>query len=190
MEKTIEFFVELFGQAAGNAGLMYLPTGGMYLLGGLSDKFQDLIVESDIWKKAFFDKGRLSEVLENLPVFLVKDIDLNMKGCIEYCRRLIEENLEKNEMEKKKENKDNNENNDNEEEKKLDVEEEKKEEKNEEKKEKKKEKKKNEDSEKKMIKTFHHKLHAKRFSKTNKTKPKKEEKKIEEEKYDEKNFII
>ena len=65
MEKTIEFFVELFGQAAGNAGLMYLPTGGMYLLGGLSDKFQDLIVESDIWKKAFCDKGRLSEVLGN-----------------------------------------------------------------------------------------------------------------------------
>ena len=52
------------------------------------------------------------------------------------------------------------------------------------------EKKKKDETEKKIIKAFHHKLHAKRFSKANKIKPKKEEKKIEEEKYDEKNFII
>ena len=144
-EKTIEFFVELYGQAAGNAGLMYLPTGGMYLLGGLSDKFQDFIIETDIWKKAFIDKGRLGEVLENLPVFLVKDIDLNMRGCIEYCRRLIEESLEKSDSEKKKKNKDSvdfGDKNDEEEEKK---EEEKK--KEEDVKEKKKGKKKKEDKE-------------------------------------------
>ena len=95
-EKTLEFFVELYGQAAGNACLMYLPTGGLYLLGGLSDKFQDLICETDIWKKSFFDKGRMSEVMESFPVILVKDNELTIKGCIEYCRRLIEQKEENN----------------------------------------------------------------------------------------------
>ena len=90
-EKTLNFFMELYGQAAGNISLMYLPSGGLYLLGGLSVAFQDLIINTDIWKKAFKDKGRLSSVLENIPVILIKVHDLGMRGSTEYCRRLIEE---------------------------------------------------------------------------------------------------
>ena len=89
-EKTLEFFVELYGQAAGNVCLMYLPSGGLYLLGGLSVALQDLVIKSDIWKKAFTDKGRLSDVLKNTPVILIKVHDLGMRGSTEYCRRLIE----------------------------------------------------------------------------------------------------
>jgi glucokinase len=90
-EKTLNFFMELYGQAAGNISLMYLPSGGLYLLGGLSVAFQDLIINSDIWKNAFKAKGRLSSVLENTPVILIKVHDLGMRGSTEYCRRLIEE---------------------------------------------------------------------------------------------------
>ena len=89
-EKTLEFFVELYGQAAGNVCLMYLPSGGLYLLGGLSVAFQDLIINTDVWKNAFKAKGRLSSVLENTPVILIKVHDLGMRGSMEYCRRLIE----------------------------------------------------------------------------------------------------
>ena len=90
-EKTLNFFMELYGQAAGNISLMYLPSGGLYLLGGLSVAFQDLIINTDIWKNAFKAKGRLSSVLENTPVILIKVHDLGMRGSTEYCRRLIEE---------------------------------------------------------------------------------------------------
>ena len=69
---------------------MYLPTGGLYLLGGLSVALQDLVIKSDIWKKAFTDKGRLSDVLKNTPVILIKVHDLGMRGSTEFCRRLIE----------------------------------------------------------------------------------------------------
>jgi glucokinase len=90
-EKTLNFFMELYGQAAGNISLMYLPSGGLYLLGGLSVAFQDLIINTDTWKNAFKAKGRLSSVLENTPVILIKVHDLGMRGSTEYCRRLIEE---------------------------------------------------------------------------------------------------
>ena len=90
-EKTLNFFMELYGQAAGNISLMYLPSGGLYLLGGLSVAFQDLIINTDVWKNAFKAKGRLSSVLENTPVILIKVHDLGMRGSTEYCRRLIEE---------------------------------------------------------------------------------------------------
>ena len=90
-EKTLNFFIELYGQAAGNISLMYLPSRGLYLLGGLSVALQDLIINTDIWKKSFKEKGRLSSVLENIPVILIKVHDLGMRGSTEYCRRLIEE---------------------------------------------------------------------------------------------------
>ena len=90
-EKTLNFFMELYGQAAGNISLMYLPSGGLYLLGGLSVAFQHHIINTDIWKNAFKAKGRLSSVLENTPVILIKVHDLGMRGSTEYCRRLIEE---------------------------------------------------------------------------------------------------
>jgi glucokinase len=63
----------------------------MYLLGGLSVALQDLIIKTDIWKKAFKDKGRLSGVLESTPVIIIKVHDLGMRGSTEYCRRLIEQ---------------------------------------------------------------------------------------------------
>jgi glucokinase len=34
--EVIDFFVEIYGAAAGNISLLMLPTGGVYLLGGLS----------------------------------------------------------------------------------------------------------------------------------------------------------
>ena len=89
-EKTLEFFIQLYGQTAGNACLMYLPTGGLYLLGGLSVALQELIINTDTWMKAFIDKGRLSSVLESTPVILIRVHDLGMRGSTEYARRLIE----------------------------------------------------------------------------------------------------
>jgi glucokinase len=89
-EKTLEFFCELYGQAAGNICLSYLPTGGLYLLGGVSGSLQNLIINTDIWRKAFLDKGRMSSLLEDIPIFLVKVNDLALRGTIEYCRRYIE----------------------------------------------------------------------------------------------------
>ena len=89
-EKSLDFFIQLYGQAAGNASLMYLPSGGLYLLGGLSVALQELIIKTDTWMKAFVDKGRLSSVLESTPVILIRVHDLGMRGSYEYARRLIE----------------------------------------------------------------------------------------------------
>jgi glucokinase len=46
-EKVIEFFVSIYAAAAGNMSLLILPTGGLYLLGGLSVALEKYIMGND-----------------------------------------------------------------------------------------------------------------------------------------------
>jgi glucokinase len=43
--KVIELFISIYGAAAGNFALFTLPTGGLYLLGGLSIALEDYILK-------------------------------------------------------------------------------------------------------------------------------------------------
>ena len=98
--ETLNFFIELYGAAAGNIALVTIPTGGIYLLGGISITLENMIKNNDIFMKAFIDKGRFKDVLKKIPIFLIKTDDLGTRGCVEYARRLLEDTLvnsEKNE---------------------------------------------------------------------------------------------
>jgi len=98
--ESLKFFIELYGAAAGNIALVTIPTGGIYLLGGISIVLENMIKNSDIFMKAFIDKGRFKDVLKKIPIFLIKTDDLGTRGCVEYARRLLEDTLvnsEKNE---------------------------------------------------------------------------------------------
>ena len=95
--ETDKFFIELYGSAAGNAALVTLPHGGIYLLGGISIVLENMIKSNNIFMKAFTDKGRFKDVLKNIPIFLIKTDDLGTRGCFEYARRLLEESLKSKE---------------------------------------------------------------------------------------------
>jgi glucokinase len=47
--EVIEFFISIYGAAAGNFAILTIPTGGLYLLGGLS-----IALESHILKNKTF----------------------------------------------------------------------------------------------------------------------------------------
>ena len=61
-----------------------------------------MIKNSDIFMKAFIDKGRFKDVLKNIPIFLIKTDDLGTRGCVEYARRLLEDTLVNNEKNEEK----------------------------------------------------------------------------------------
>jgi glucokinase len=70
--ETLRMFASAFGAEAGNLGLKVLSSGGMYLGGGIAPKILKTLQGGE-FTQAFSDKGRLSPVLEAVPVRVILD---------------------------------------------------------------------------------------------------------------------
>jgi glucokinase len=70
--ETLRMFASAFGAEAGNVGLKVLATGGMYLGGGIAPKILKTLQGGE-FAQAFLDKGRLSPLLEAMPVRVILD---------------------------------------------------------------------------------------------------------------------
>ena len=69
-DQTLDLFVSLYGAEAGNVALRSLATGGVYLGGGIAPKIIDRL-KGPGFMQAFTAKGRLSPLLENIPVRVI-----------------------------------------------------------------------------------------------------------------------
>ncbi len=69
--KTMQMFVALYGAEAGNLALKLMSVGGIYIGGGIAPKILPLL-DSDTFRNAFSQKGRLSSVVDNMPVYVKK----------------------------------------------------------------------------------------------------------------------
>ena len=84
--QTMNLFVGAYGAEAGNLALKLLPYGGFYVAGGIAAKNLPLLTQ-DTFLDAFSHKGRLSKLLEDIPVRIV----LNPRvGLIGAARRAAE----------------------------------------------------------------------------------------------------
>jgi glucokinase len=70
--ETLSMFASAFGAEAGNVGLKVLSMGGMYLGGGIAPKILKTLQKGE-FAQAFLDKGRLSPLLEAVPVRVILD---------------------------------------------------------------------------------------------------------------------
>ncbi len=68
--KTLEVFVSILGAEAGNMALRVLSTGGVYLGGGIPVHLRALL-DSNTFRAAFRNKGRLSPLLAQMPVYII-----------------------------------------------------------------------------------------------------------------------
>lgn len=82
--KAMEMFVSLYGAEAGNLGLKLLATGGVYVGGGIAPKILPLMQQST-FMDAFKNKGRLSPLLENMPVHLILNDKAALYGAAHYA---------------------------------------------------------------------------------------------------------
>lgn len=74
---AIRRFCQLLGAAAGNLAMSLLPAGGIYLAGGLPPRF-DLIGSGLV--ESFLNKGRMRPLLMDVPLRLVTDPLLGLRG--------------------------------------------------------------------------------------------------------------
>jgi glucokinase len=84
-EKTLDMFVSAYGAEAGNFGLSMFSTGGLYIGGGIAPRILEKL-KSGAFMQAFVDKGRLSRLLEAMPMHVILDSAAALKGaaaCVE-----------------------------------------------------------------------------------------------------------
>jgi glucokinase len=86
-EETMELFVEAYGAEAGNLALKLLPYGGLYVAGGIAAKILPLIQEGS-FLHAFNNKGRMSSILEQVPVHIVVNPQVGLIGASICAARL------------------------------------------------------------------------------------------------------
>jgi glucokinase len=83
-EKTLEMFVSAYGAEAGNLALKVLSGGGMYIGGGIGPRILEKLKDGS-FMKAFTDKGRLSQLLINMPVRIILESRAALMGAAAYA---------------------------------------------------------------------------------------------------------
>jgi glucokinase len=82
--ETMKIFTGAYGAEAGNLALKVLATGGMYLGGGIAPKILKTL-ENGTFTQAFIDKGRLSPLLESVPVRVILDDTCALLGAAAFA---------------------------------------------------------------------------------------------------------
>jgi glucokinase len=88
--ETLQLFASAYGAEAGNVALKVLAMGGIFLGGGVSPKVLKTLGNGE-FMKAFLDKGRLSPLLEAIPVRVILDETCALLGAAAYAEMKAEE---------------------------------------------------------------------------------------------------
>ncbi|HUN83286.1 MAG TPA: glucokinase [Terracidiphilus sp.] len=83
-EKTLDMFVSAYGAEAGNLALKVLSVGGLYVGGGIAPRILEKLKDGT-FIKAFTDKGRLSQLLINMPVRIILESRAALMGAAAYA---------------------------------------------------------------------------------------------------------
>lgn len=82
--KALDMFVSAYGAEAGNLALKVLSVGGIYLGGGIAPKILKKMRDG-AFMKAFSDKGRLSDLLVQMPVRVILESRSALMGAAAYA---------------------------------------------------------------------------------------------------------
>jgi glucokinase len=82
--ETLNIFVSAYGAEAGNLALKILSGGGMYVGGGIAPKLLKKM-QDGTFMKAFTDKGRLSDLLVQMPVRLILEDRAALMGAAAFA---------------------------------------------------------------------------------------------------------
>jgi glucokinase len=84
--QVLQLFCKLYGAEAGNLALKTLATGGVYVAGGIAPRMMDFMTDGR-FREAFFDKGRMRVLLEQMPVQVVLDTEAGLLGAAALAAR-------------------------------------------------------------------------------------------------------
>jgi len=78
-DQALSLFVSVFGAETGNCALHYMTTGGIFIGGSIAAKIVPKM-KDPIFLQSFLDKGRMEEVLKDMPVKIILNDDCGLIG--------------------------------------------------------------------------------------------------------------
>ncbi len=78
--KTLEHFIAWLARISGDAAMALQARGGVYLAGGIAPSIIDRL-KSGPFRTIFEDKGKLSDIMRPIPVYVIVDKFPAFKGC-------------------------------------------------------------------------------------------------------------
>jgi glucokinase len=78
-QRALDLFVTIYGAQTGNLALTTLAHGGVFIAGGIAPKIIDKMTDGT-FLRAFRTKGRMSLLLETMPVYVVTNQDVGLMG--------------------------------------------------------------------------------------------------------------
>ncbi|MDR1424644.1 MAG: glucokinase [Azoarcus sp.] len=86
--ETMRFFVLLLAETAANVALATLARGGVYLTGGIAPRVLAFLLEPGV-VAAFRSHPCMGEVLSRIPLYVVCDEALGLKGAARVAARMV-----------------------------------------------------------------------------------------------------
>jgi glucokinase len=82
-DQTLSIFVSIYGAETGNCALNFLSTGGIFIGGSVAAKNVSRM-KDPIFMESFLDKGRMVNLLKEIPVTIVLNDDSGIIGAARY----------------------------------------------------------------------------------------------------------
>lgn len=79
--RTLDLFVSIYGAFAGNLALTALARGGVYVSGGIAPRIAPKLKDG-AFLRAFMQKGRFSDLLAAMPVRVVMNPHVGLRGAL------------------------------------------------------------------------------------------------------------
>ncbi|CAF3120740.1 unnamed protein product [Rotaria socialis] len=85
--RVVDTFLDIFGRVLGTAAQTFLPYRGLYITGGILPKlaWRWQNNSENVLLKSYLNQGaKMSEIVAHVPLMLINDDDLGLKGCLYY----------------------------------------------------------------------------------------------------------
>ncbi|MCW8092070.1 glucokinase [Alteromonas sp. ASW11-130] len=87
-EATLTQFCRIMGSFAGNIALNMATTGGIFIGGGIANRFTDFIQQSD-FRARFEAKGIMKHYVKSIPTYLIAEPDHGLLGAAAFLKQHI-----------------------------------------------------------------------------------------------------
>lgn len=85
--EVVDTFVDILAAEAGNLALKTIPTGGLYIGGGIPPRILNKL--RDKFMSTFLNKGRLADMLSQIPVYVIIHPNPALRGAAIAGKRML-----------------------------------------------------------------------------------------------------